>query len=669
MRGWRRHPGAHIPGNAVSRSRDAHAARRRSWGPLPRERSSYRFGQNVFSTAEQRYWLSAERFDRLQATIDGGLALDRSLANAVAAAMRRWARARGATHFSLWSQPVSGAPGTGATALSDLSGKLLAAGGGIAWDPASPPFVFENALHIPTVLATEDAGVALDHKLPLLRAIDALSTAALNALRVLGDERTRRVIPTVGYEQQYFLVDREQARGRPDLLAAGRTLFGPLEDDSAISTPDHVLACVQDAERELAGLGVPVRTGHGEPGRYELAPPAREAGLGCDQQRLTLEVLEATARRHGLVALTHEKPFGGVDGAETHLRWSLDTNEGQPLLAPGATPAENLRFLFFCAAVVKAIETHQGLLRASVATAGQEHRIGPGGAIMSVSLGAELDAILTATARGQLVEGFSLPAADRANPDRISPFAFTGDGFELRTHGSTQPATLATTVFYTVLAEAIMEMTRSVQLWSLAGEDLEPAVREVVADTYRRHRGIVFDGHGDLADWEDDARSRGLLNLRTTLAALPYWIAEPTVRVFAEHSVLSARELAARHAALLDQDARRIGVEAETTVRMARTLVLPAALRQRELIVSAGGPSMDGLLYELDGPVRELRVATAVLDGVLRAAPEGPDRARYLRDRVVALLAPVRGAADRLEGIVADDLWPLPTYAELRFIS
>jgi glutamine synthetase len=477
------------------------------------------------------------------------------------------------------------------------------------------------------------------------------------------------VIGTVGFEQQYFLVDRENARARPDLLATGRTLFGALEDDSAISTPDRVLACVQDAERELAGLGVPVRTRHSEPGRYELAPPAREAALSCDQQRLTLEILDATARRHGLAALVHEKPFGGIDGSDPHLRWSLDTEEGQSLLAPGATPAENLRFLFFCAAFVKALESHQGLVRASLATAGQELRLDAGGAIMSVSLGAELDAILTAIARGEPVTGFSLPSPDRGNPSRTSPFAFTGDGFELRTHGSSQPASVATTALFTIVADALTELTRSVQSWRDAGAELEPAVREVIADTYRQHRGIVLEGHGRPADWEDEARSRGLLNLHTTLDALPQWIAEPTLRVFAEQSVLSARELTARHDALVEQDARRIGSEAETMVRMARTLVLPAALRQRELIMSAAGPSMDGLLYELDGPVRELRVATAVLGGVLGSAPTGADRAHHLREHVLPLMAAVRSAADRLERIVADDLWPLATYAELRFIS
>jgi len=699
----------------LSRYRNLHAARWRSRGPLPTGRSAFPFGENVFSTAVQREWLSEQDFSRLQATIEHGSALDPELADAVANAMKDWALSKGATHYSHWFQPLTGvtaekhdsffSPAGDGTALAEFSGKELVQGepdassfpnGGIratfeargytAWDPTSPAFVLDSAdgavLCIPTVFASW-TGEALDHKLPLLRSIDAVSAAAVKALKALGEDDVARVTATVGLEQEYFLIDEQYAYARPDVLTTGRTLFGARPargqgDHYFGAIPERVLACMRETERELAKLGVPVKTRHNEvaPGQYEVAPLYEHANVGCDHQQLTMQVLQNVARRFGLVCLLHEKPFAGVNGSGKHSNWSLSTDTGENLFSPGATPHENLRFLFFCAAVIKAVDTHQGLLRASAAAAGQDHRLGgheAPPAIMSIFLGSRLEAILEAYARGQDAAAaeiealaFGTPvlpqlAKHSADRNRTSPFAFTGNKFEFRALGSSQSPSLANTVLNTIVADALNEMTQMLR------DGFE--VREVIADVYRRHRAIVFDGDGYSEDWQEEARSRGLRNLATTPEALGELVTEPSQRVFAEQSVLSARELLARHDVALEQYATQLTIEAETAATMARTLLLPAGLRQRELIESGSGPLADDLLEELDGPLGELRAATRQLEAAVAAAPDGcGERAWYMRDRVVPWMRALRDAADRLERLVADDLWPLPSYAEMLFI-
>jgi glutamine synthetase len=709
----------------LSRSRNVHAARWRSREPVSTGRAAYPFGENVFSSVVQREWLSEDVFARLQATIEQGHALDPALADAVAAAMKDWAIAKGATHFSHWFQPLTGStaekhdsffnPVGDGTALAEFSGTELVQGepdassfpnGGIrqtfeargytAWDPTSAAFILENpngaVLCIPTAFASW-TGEALDHKIPLLRSMDALSLAAVKALRVLGDDRVGRVVTTVGLEQEYFLVDEEYAYARPDLLITGRTLFGArpprgqqLDDHYFGSIPERVLACMLDAERELAKLGVPIKTRHNEvaPGQYEVAPLFENANVGCDHQQLTMQVLRTTARRYGLVALLHEKPFAGVNGSGKHNNWSMSTDTGENLLSPGDTPHENLRFLFFCAAVIKAVDTHQGLLRASVAAAGQDHRLGANEAppaIMSIFLGSELEAIFAAIGHGEAVVGGGqerlglgtpvLPRLSKHNADRnrTSPFAFTGNKFEFRALGASQSAGLANTILNTIAADAIDELTRCVQSRMAAGDGLEDAVREVIADTYGRHGRIIFDGDGYSAEWAAEAERRGLVNLRTTPDALPQLVAEPAIRVFAERSVLSARELEARYEVLVDQYATQLTIEAETAAQIARTQLLPAALRQRELIAAADGPLAGELLGELDAPLGEFHAALRALETLNAAAPkDGLVHACHMRDQVLPAMDAVRAAADRLERLVADDLWPLPTYAEMLFI-
>jgi glutamine synthetase len=678
-------------------------------------------GENVFSAAAQREWLSEHTYDRLQATIERGHALDADLADEVADAMKTWALAKGATHFCHWFQPLTGStaekhdsfdqPVGDGTAIASFSGAELVQGepdassfpnGGIratfeargytAWDPTSPAFLLGNVLCIPTAFASW-TGEALDHKIPLLRSMDALSRAALKALRMLGDDSSTRVVSTVGLEQEYFLVDERYAYARPDLLTTGRTLFGAppakgqeLDDHYFGSIPERVLACMREAERELAKVGVPVKTRHNEvaPGQYEIAPTFESSNVGVDHQQLTMQILCATARRHGLVCLLHEKPFAGVNGSGKHNNWSLLADRGGNLLSPGATPHENLRLLFFCAAVIKAVDSHQGLLRASVASAGQDHRLGANEAppaIMSVFLGSELEAIFSALARGEAATGaererlgFGTPVLPRlpkhsGDRNRTSPFAFTGNKFEFRALGAAQSPALANTVLNTIVADAIDELARAAAAWTEAGDDVEAAVREVIADTYRRHGRIVFNGDGYSAEWEREAAERGLLNLRTTPDALAELVSDATMRVFAEQSVLSARELQARYDVLLEQYATKLGAEAETAAQMARGRILPAVLRQRELIENARGPLLCELRTELDEPARKLYAAIGALEAVLADAPQQPlERALYMRDAVMGAAQEVRAHADRLERLVADDLWPLPTYAEMLFI-
>jgi glutamine synthetase len=650
---------------------------------------------DVFSTDVQRDRLPDAVFDRLQATIHQGRALDADLADVVADAMKSWAIEKGATHFCHWFQPLTGSTAEKHDTLAGFSGKELVQGepdassfpnGGIratfeargytAWDPTSPAFIMGGTvLCIPTVFASF-TGEALDHKLPLLRSMDALSAAAVKALRLLGED-AERVLATVGIEQEYFLVDERFHAERPDLAITGRSLFGArppkgqeLDDHYFGSIPERVVAFMAESERGLARIGVPVTTRHNEvaPGQYELAPMFETANVAADHQQLTMQVLQNTARRHGLVCLLHEKPFAGVNGSGKHNNWSMATDGGENLLAPGATPHDNLRFLFFCAAVIRAVDLHQGLLRASAASAGQDHRLGANEAppaIVSIFLGTEVEPIFEAFARGEAAAqaqeerlALGTPVLPRlikhgGDRNRTSPMAFTGSKFEFRMPGSGQSTSLVATVMNTIVADAVEALARALSARQARGETLEHAVREVVAEVYREHGRIVFDGDGYSAEWEREAERRGLRNLRTTPEALPQLVADSTVRVFAEQGVLSARELEARYDVLVEQYEKTVNIEAGTAAALARTLLLPAALRQRALIAEAGGPLVDELLAELDEPLGGFVVALRALEAGGGAVPA---------------MAALREHADRLERLVAGDLWPLPKYAEMLFV-
>ncbi len=681
------------------------------------------FASNVFGVDVQRQRLPKDVFKRLQATLEEGVPLDPALADQVAQAMKEWALENGATHYTHWFQPLTGmtaekhdsfyAPNGDGDALPEFSGKELIQGepdassfptGGIratfeargytAWDPTSPAFILENpngaVLCIPTAFVSW-TGEALDHKIPLLRSMSALSSAAVRALRLLGDEGPKGVFTTVGAEQEYFLIDEQYFYERPDLINTGRTLFGAkppkgheLDEHYFGSIPERVLACMLEVERELAQLGVPIKTRHNEvaPAQYEVAPVFENSNVGSDHQQLTMQVLQNVARRYGLVCLLHEKPFAGVNGSGKHNNWSIVTDAGGNLLDPGDTPHENVMFLFFCTAVIAGVDKHQALLRASVANAGQDHRLGANEAppaIISIFLGAELERVFAAIESGE--EGteseqsflrMGTPVLPRlpmhgGDRNRTSPFAFTGNKFEFRALGSSHSLGFPNTVLNTIAAEAIDLLSDRVEQGLQGGKSVDDAVIEVVREAWSEHKRVVFDGDNYSEEWEQEAARRGLENLRSTPDALPWLVHEQTVEAFSRYEVLSERELKARYEVFLEQYFVKLNIEAETAASMARTMLLPAAVRHLASLRQAQVPTLieetEALVNELADGIRALEHAN--LDPDL----EGMELARYMRDTVYPAMMTVRETADRLEGIVADDLWPLPKYEEMLFIK
>ena len=682
------------------------------------------FGENVFSPAVQRERLPADVFEALQATLDRGEPLDPSLADVVAKAMREWAMERGATHYTHWFQPLTGitaekhdsfyGPDGDGTAVAEFSGKELIQGepdassfptGGLratfeargytAWDPTSPAFLLENPngalLCIPTAFASW-TGEALDHKIPLLRSMDALSRSAIRALRLLGDETAQRVFTTVGPEQEYFLIDEQYFFERPDLYTTDRTLFGTkppkgheLDDHYFGSIPERILAFMMESELELAKLGVPVKTRHNEvaPNQYEIAPIFENSNVACDHQQLTMQVLQNVARNYGLVALLHEKPFAGVNGSGKHNNWSMGTDTGVNLLEPGATPHQNVQFLFFCTAVLAAVDKHQALLRASVANVGQDHRLGANEAppaIISVFLGAELEKAFNAIESGQgdpatpasfLGLGTDvLPPLPKHGGDRnrTSPFAFTGNKFEFRAAGSSMSLAFPNTVLNTIVAEAVDALTYEVEEHTQGGASIDEAIIAVVRRAYGAHKRIVFDGDNYSDAWHQEAERRGLSNLKTTPDALPWLVEHQTVQAFEGYGVLNERELQARFEVLAEQYATKLNIEGETAASIARTMILPAALRYLAELQAAGHK---GLITQAETLLNELVDAVGELEA--RNAEPGDlgslEHAKWMRDNTIPAMERVRAVADQLERVVADDLWPLPKYSEMLFIK
>jgi glutamine synthetase len=685
------------------------------------------FGSNVFSPAVQRQRLPRDVFKRLSQTLARGEALDTTLADAVALAMKEWALEKGATHYTHWFQPLTGStaekhdsfygPTGEGTALAEFSGKELIQGepdassfptGGIratfeargytAWDPTSPAFMLENPngalLCIPTAFASW-TGEALDQKIPLLRSMDALSKSAIHALRLFGDNASQRVFTTVGPEQEYFLIDEQYYFERPDLITTGRTLFGAkppkgheLDDHYFGSIPERILAFMLDSERELSKLGVPVKTRHNEvaPNQYELAPVFENSNVGSDHQQLTMQVMQNVARRYGLVCLLHEKPFAGVNGSGKHNNWSMGTDSGENLLEPGDTPHENLQFLFFCAAVIHAVNKHQGLLRASIASPGQDHRLGANEAppaIISIFLGAELEKVFGAIERGEVGEstpesflGLGTPVLPPlpmhgGDRNRTSPFAFTGNKFEFRALGSSMSLSLPNTVLNTIVAEAIDYLAEELDdAIEKDGKTLEEALPAILQRSYAANKQIVFGGDNYAEEWHTEAERRGLLNLVATPDALPYLINDQTTSLFSNYGVLSQRELESRYEVSLEQYVTKLNIEAETAAAIARTMLLPAAARHlavlREASLSALGSEIEGMIGALNDATKTL--ATANLE---ENQPHGDllAHAKYMHDKVIPAMAAVRDAADALEKVVADDLWPLPKYSEILFIK
>ncbi len=682
------------------------------------------FGANVFDVEVQKERLPSDVFEKLQATLAHGEALDPSLADAVAEAMMEWALEKGATHYTHMFQPLTGStaekhdsffePAGEGKLLADFSGKELIQGepdassfptGGVratfeargytAWDPTSPAFILENPngtlLAIPTAFASW-TGEALDAKIPLLRSMDALSQTAVKALRLLGDEATERVFTTVGPEQEYFLIDEQYFFERPDLISTGRTLFGAkppkgheLDDHYFGSIPERVLAFMMESELEMRKLGIPVKTRHNEvaPAQYEIAPIFESSNVGSDHQQLLMRTLENVARRYGLICLLHEKPFAGVNGSGKHNNWSMGTDTGSNLLNPGETPSENIIFLFFCTAVIQAVNKHQGLLRASVANIGQDHRLGANEAppaIISIFLGAELEKTFEAISTGSgdpntpasfLHLGSSvLPPLPMHGGDRnrTSPFAFTGNKFEFRALGSSMSLAFPNTVLNTIVAEAIDDLAGKLKTRLDAGSPMPEAVMEIVKESYLANKVVCFGGDNYSEEWHQEAAERGLKNLKTTPDALPEVVADSTVKAFEEYNVLSKRELESRFDVWVEQYAIRANIEAEETFSIGQTMVLPAGLRQLSLISDAGVSALEGeireLVDDLVGTLGELKEANAVPEDL-----EGLELAAYARDSQLAAMGRVREVGDKLERVVADDLWPLPKYEEMLFIK
>jgi glutamine synthetase len=684
------------------------------------------FGANVFSPAVQRQRLPRDVFRRLQQTLARGEILDTSLADAVAQAMKDWALERGATHYTHWFQPLTGstaekhdsfyAPTGEGTALAEFSGKELIQGepdassfptGGIratfeargytAWDPTSPAFILENpngaVLCIPTAFASW-TGEALDHKIPLLRSMDALSKSAVRALRLFGDSIAGRVFTTVGPEQEYFLIDEQFYFERPDLITTGRTLFGTkppkgheLDDHYFGSIPERILAYMLDTERELAKLGIPVKTRHNEvaPNQYEIAPVFENSNVGSDHQQLTMQVMQNVARRYRLVCLLHEKPFAGVNGSGKHNNWSMGTDTGKNLLDPGDTPHDNLEFLFFCAAVIQAVNRHQGLLRASIASPGQDFRLGANEAppaIISIFLGRELEKVFGAIERGEAGEtkpgsflGLGTPVLPPlpmhgGDRNRTSPFAFTGNKFEFRALGSSMSLSFPNTVLNTIVAQAIDELADELERELEGGAELEAALWPILQRSYAANKQITFGGDNYAPEWHEEAEQRGLLNLRATPDALPYLMKGDSVSLFSDYAVLSERELESRYEVFLEQYVTRINIEAETVASIARTMLLPAAARHLTILLKAQLPELAEETSEL---IEQLSEAIKGLD-VANLAENQPHNdvlahGRYMHDTVLPAMDGVRAAADSLERTVADDLWPLPKYSEILFIK
>jgi glutamine synthetase len=694
------------------------------------------FAENVFWYKEMKARLPKAVYRQLRATIEKSQPLPEDLADAIAKAMKEWAVERGATHFTHWFQPLTGrtaekhdsfvTPNEGDGAVSEFSGKNLIQGepdassfpsGGLratfeargytAYDPTSPAFLIEGengaTLCIPTAFASWN-GEALDNKTPLLRSIETINEQALRALKLFGDTDINRVFPTVGAEQEYFLIDKEHYRLRPDLMSAGRTLIGAkpprgqeMEDHYFGSIPDNVLAFMMEVELELYRLGVPIKTRHNEvaPSQYEIAPLFENANVAADHQQLVMMTLQRIAPRYGMQVLLHEKPFAGVNGSGKHCNYSLATDTGMNLLDPGDDPHENLLFLFFCTAVLLAVYRYQDLLRAAIASAGNDHRLGANEAppaILSVFLGAQLtdvyDQLLeqgkatSSSDKGFL--GLGSPVLPRLPRDagdrnRTSPFAFTGNKFEFRAVGSSQSISFPVTVLNVIVAEAVAEMTTMLEKElgrKKSKKALETATAAVIKRVMEEARTIVFNGDNYSDEWHKEAEERGLLNLRTTADALERLLEKKNREVFAACSVLTEHELESRYEIAAEQYVKTINIEGATLEHLARTEVLPGALRYLGEILAAVEVSefgLDGseakeLAQEVNGLIGDLRRATRTLAETRAGLPEGNGEAvRYAADRLRPAMASVREACDALESLVPTDLWALPTYREMLF--
>lgn len=698
--------------------------------PTPAAMVNEVFASDVLTTEGLRERLSKPVWRSLQATMEKGAPIDPAIADTVALAMKTWAMEKGATHYTHWFHPLTGStaekhdsfvsPTSDGSAIAQFAGKELIQGepdassfpsGGLratfeargytAWDPTSPAFIMRHSngatLCIPTAFVSW-TGEALDLKTPLLRSIEALNQSAMKALGLFGVSDAGKVSSTLGAEQEYFLIDEEFFYRRPDLVMTGRTLFGAkpprgqeLEDHYFGSIPNRVLSFMTDAEQQLYALGIPVKTRHNEvaPGQFEIAPIFEHSNIAADHQQITMQVLRNTARRYGLVCLMHEKPFAGINGSGKHCNWSMGTSSGMNLLEPGDTPQDNMQFLFFCAAVIRAVDLHQDLLRISVASASNDHRLGANEAppaILSIFLGSELTGVFDRLASGKGAAGkkagllglgtpvlpnIPLHSGDR---NRTSPFAFTGNKFEFRAVGASQSISMPITVLNTIVAESIDYLREQVEARMKKKASFEDALKDVLKAIYTKHKRIVFNGDGYSQAWHEEAAKRGLLNLRTALDAIEHLGDKKNIALFSQYGVLSAREVEARQEIMYDIYFKTVNIEGETTEWIAQTQILPGVVAYMSDLANTGvkgsraiDKTLEGVKVAADSlydALESLKAQNAELGG-----DEVHQKAHHMRDNVLPAMLKVRMAADILERVVADRHWPLPSYREMLFVK
>jgi len=692
------------------------------------------FGENVFSESVQRERLSKPVFKALMATIKKGEPLKGDIADSVASAMKDWALEKGATHYTHLFQPMTGltaekhdsflTPTGDGKAIAEFSGKELVKGepdassfpsGGLratfeargytAWDPTSPAYIMEGpngaTLVIPTAFVSW-THESLDKKTPLLKSMDALSIQAKRILALFGKKVTK-VFTSVGPEQEYFLIDSQFYFARPDLINAGRTLFGApppkgqeLEDQYFGAIPERVIACMADCEAQMFKLGIPVKTRHNEvaPSQYEIAPIYEDSNLATDHNQLAIEVMRRTAPKYDLAFLVHEKPFAGVNGSGKHNNFSMATDDGENLLNPGDTPHANAQFLVFTVAVIRAVAKYPELLRVSVAHAANDHRLGANEAppaIISIFLGSQLQDVINQVEAGdakstkpggELDIGVTvLPKLpkDAGDRNRTSPFAFTGNKFEFRAVGSSQSIGGPNAVLNTIVAESLDFIATSLEKAVGSGKTLPSAIKELLPTILKESKKVLFDGDGYSEEWHKEAEKRGLPNLKNTVDALPVIVRKDSIELFTKYKVYTEGELKSRFIINCEHYTKTVNVEARLTSFMGKTMIVPAVLRYQTEVANAvtatkaagadPGTTVE-LLKSISTLSSQLQSALTSLDSILAHHAEGEpiDHAKYYRDKVLPAMNAVRAAADKLETIVADDLWPMPTYREMLFI-
>ncbi len=683
------------------------------------------FGSDVFNESVMRERLPKTTYKQLKKTIEDGVPLDIELANVVANAMKDWAVEKGCTHYTHWFQPMTGitaekhdsfiSPADDGHIIMEFSGKELIKGepdassfpsGGLratfeargytAWDPTSYAFIKANTLCIPTAFCSY-GGEALDKKTPLLRSVDAINKASLRILKLFGSDATR-VIPNAGPEQEYFLIDREMYSHRKDLIFAGRSLFGApapkgqeLDDHYFGTIKTRVAAYMKDLDEQLWRLGIYAKTKHNEvaPSQHELAPIYNTVNIATDHNQLTMEIMKRTARKHSFKCLLHEKPFEGINGSGKHNNWSLATNTGVNLLNPGKTPAENAQFLLVLAAVIKAVNKHQDILRASVASAGNDHRLGASEAppaIVSIFLGDELTEILRSIVEGTKYEGKRvemeigvdvLPhfTKDTTDRNRTSPFAFTGNKFEFRMPGSRLSVAGPNTVINTIVAETFDEFADILE----KADNFQDALDDLIKKTIKENSNIIFNGNGYADEWCAEAEKRGLLNLRTTPDAVPCFETPENIALFEKYGVYTETELHSRVEILLEEYCKTLSIEANTMIDMAKKDILPAvATYIKELARTAELAKMcdADVSFETDMVKRLSELSAKMYKnlGVLedaaakaKAIADIKAQADFYRDSVIPAMNELRAPADEIESLVGEKYWPYPTYGKLLF--